>query len=108
MSVGAQPKQYEIKARELARFQVEELLNRLFVIAGRGIRIFFFGKDAENLIAENFRKQSRFVHHAIVAVRMVRGHEAFVAEEEENFIPRDVGNGPASQQRVQTFWRRAP
>src|SRR5580698_133876 len=95
VAVGTQAEQYEIEAGKLAGLQAEKLPQSLVVIQSRGVGIFFFGGDAKYVVARNLRKQSGFASHAVVTLGIVRQHKAFIAEEEENLIPRNVRNRAA-------------
>src|SRR5437667_5200965 len=85
---------------------MEELLKGLLVLLGGGIRVFFFGTNAENTVGahRNLREQ-RFIGHAVIAVGVVGGDVTFVAPEKTNLVPPNGRRG--CQQCIQALWSRA-
>jgi len=61
---------------------------RRFIFASR-VRCLFLAANAIDVGLRCVRKHC-FVHHAIVAVGVIGRNVAFIREEEEGFVPRDL------------------
>ena len=99
----------DVEARKLTGGETEERCEELFVFVGGFFGIGIFGFDAVDLLGlERELLQHRLVGHAEVAVFIVGGDVALVAEEDEGFFPGHDGEvGFGGEQGIESFGSRA-
>src|SRR5580692_2703295 len=108
MSVRPHTQQDQIKPRKFAGCHGKKLSQRLLVDVCdlRGVRV--LSRDGEDVSGRNRHlRQERFLRHAIVAVRTIRGNMAFISPEKEHLTPGQGGAGVGCDQGVQVSGSRS-
>src|SRR5450755_1981208 len=90
MAFRSQAKQNQVKTRKFAWSQAEESSQGLVVGRSGGACVFLLGMNAEDVFRRRrYLRQHGLICHAVIALRVVWRHMAFVTPKEADLVPGD-------------------